>query len=366
MRYLYYCNSTYQLLNVLNLHHHRNAGFEDIPEYRADLLLLNASAGADEIIKILNEEKTFDRANLIEKTYNKGAFHTVKTLLDALSPSYYMRDKYGNTLKDMRDRYDVICVPKYSTIVDQIWQLNQNAALELFEEGLGSYHLDFPLEPRSRMYQTVRSFAHRKDFHDYRRIYVINKDLYMADHEERVVQMPPFDQKYLEHLRDRMKEFDQVRDENRKIFWLSQFLDNEEYNRMVDTVLQGLLPYKENVLFVQHPRKYVENRYDFKEADRKQIWELQLLNMKDLDEKLLISIHSTACFSAKMLFDREPYVILFYKLGDPEVAHITEEFEAIVAKFRDSYRDPKKIMIPENMEEYHECLRRYAEAVLNR
>ena len=30
MRYLYYCNSAYQLLNVLNLHWHRSHGFEDI------------------------------------------------------------------------------------------------------------------------------------------------------------------------------------------------------------------------------------------------------------------------------------------------------------------------------------------------
>ena len=61
MHYLYYCNSSYQLLNVLNLHWHRqNAGFEQISDYSADLILLNSFPGADEIVEIIKNEQIFN------------------------------------------------------------------------------------------------------------------------------------------------------------------------------------------------------------------------------------------------------------------------------------------------------------------
>ena len=99
-------------------------------------------------------------------------------------------------------------------------------------------------------------------------------------------------------------------------------------------------------------------------ADSSLIWEFRLLNMDDLNNKLFISIHSTACFSAKMLFDKEPYVILFYKLGDDEVTHVTEEFEQIVMRFKNSYSDPDKVMIPNNIEEFKEAVRTYVKKCL--
>ena len=77
---------------------------------------------------------------------------------------------------------------------------------------------------------------------------------------------------------------------------------------MMEEVIETLVPYKKDVLFCQHPRTPMKNVHNFSSTDGKQIWELQILNMNNLSEKLFISIHSTACFSAKMLFDEETKV----------------------------------------------------------
>lgn len=360
MRYIYYCNSAYQLLNVLNLNWHRkNAGFEKIDNYEADIIMLNAFDGAAEIVDILNEDHVFEHVILIDKKFNTGPLHSVLTLMDAISPSFYIHSKYGKQLSFVKNHYDVICAPKYSSVISQIWRLNRNAELELYEEGIGSYYLSIPFDSGSRSFSIIGKIRYEKTFYDYKRLYVVNKELYMSDFPERVIEIPAYDNDYLYELKDKFSYFDKLTDKDYSIFWLSQFLNNVEYNIMVDKVLQELLPYKDEVLFVQHPRKYLENRYDFDEANKKQIWELQLLSMKDVNEKLFISIHSTACFSAKMLFDYEPYLILFYKLGSAEVADITDEFEEIVKIFKDSYSDSDKIMIPETMEELKDCLCRY-------
>ncbi len=358
MRYLYYCNSTYQLLNVLNLHWHRkNAAFEQIEDYHADVLILNSFAGARPIYEIVKQHDVFDHVRLIDKAYNQGAFHSVRTVLDALSPAFYMRDKYGISSNEVKDLYDVICAPKYSLVVDQIWRLNEKAKLHLIEDGIGSYFLDIPFASNSRL---ISMFS-RNDFHDYEKLYLVDRSYYLAENKERVVEIPKFDEGYLKQIREALSSFNVDDCNDRKIFWLSQFLNNVKFNEMVDDVLDTLVPYKDDLVFCQHPRNPMKNVHNFKESDNSQIWEFRLLNMDDIDRKLFISIHSTACFSAKMLYDYEPYVILFYKLGDDEVTHVTEDFEEVIRRFKESYSDPDKIMIPETIDEFKDAVKSFME-----
>ena len=360
MRYLYYCNSTYQLLNVINLHwHRRNAGFEEIPDYHGELLLLNSFDEAQEICRLVREDGIFDRIILIDKAFNTGIFHILMTMMDVLSPAFYMKDKYGIDRKDIAGCYDVIVSPKYSMVIDQIWKLNKKAKLHLYEDGIGSYYDDIPLEPRSNLVRKSNTAVKSNSFRDFEMLYVLEETMYSGSYPERVRAIPKYDKDYLEHIKDLFRDFSYHSAKEKNIFWLSQFLNNEEFNRMVDEVLQKLLPYRDDVLFCQHPRMHLENKYGYKESDKKQIWELKLLNMEDIGDKLFISIHSTACFTAKMLFDLEPYIILFYKLGSPEVSHISDEFEQVLAKFRQRYREPDKIMIPESMDELQDCISRY-------
>ena len=137
MRYLYYCNSAYQLLNILNLHYHRkNKGFENIDNYDGDLLMLNTFDYAKEIYEIIKKEKIFSEIRLIEKAFNKGSFHSILTIMDLFSPSFYMKNKYGIGKDEVYNRYDYIVTPKYSTVVDQIWRLNRKAKLQLIEDVL--------------------------------------------------------------------------------------------------------------------------------------------------------------------------------------------------------------------------------------
>ena len=110
---------------------------------------------------------------------------------------------------------------------------------------------------------------------------------------------------------------------------------------------------------MQHPRKHLDNKYGYAETDGKQIWELQMLKMDDIDERLFISVHSTASYSAKMLYDKEPYLILFYRLGERWVSQVNDDFEEFLEKFKNSYRDPEKVMIPETLEEFKECVKTY-------
>lgn len=362
MHYLYYCNSSYQLLNVLNLHWHRqNAGFENIDRYSADLILLNSFPGADEIVEILKRDEIFKRVFLFEKKYNSGIFHAVYTLLDLFSPAFFMKDKHGINRSEMHNKYDIIAAPKYSFVVDQIWRLNKKAGLELIEEGTASYHLAIPFEPDSTKVKKARKIFKCNSFTDYQRIYLVSKDFYTGPALEKVVEIPKFDPRYFVKIKSQFSSFGKY--EEKDIYWLSQFLNNVKFNLMVDDILKFLSQYKDNILFVQHPRKHLDNVYGFDETDGKQIWEIQILNMNDIDKKLFISIHSTAGFSAKMLYDKEPYLIFFYKMGERWVTETGSEFDEFLERFRKTYHNPEKIMVPETMEEFEKDVKSFISTI---
>ena len=361
MRYLYYCNSTYQLMNILNLHDQRkHAGFESVKDYAGELMVQDSFEGAAAIAKIIEEKGFFDKVFLVNKAFNAGKFHTLQTLFDQLFPAHYLSDKYHLNTDEINKKYDVICAPKYSMLVDQLWRLNKKASLHLLEDGIGTYSYNILFYPRSSRIEQFRKLFRVNRFEDYERLYLVHPEMYIGEHEQRVHKLPPFKPSFLNEIRKDFLSFSEGYEE-KKIYWLSQFLNNEEFNRMMAEVLKTLVDYKEDVLFCQHPRTHMENIHGFAETDGKQIFELLELNMHDIEKKLFVSIHSTACFTAKMLYDKEPYVLMFYRLGDPKVTYVTKEFEECVLRFKASYSDPDKVMIPNDLEEFKDCIRRYQE-----
>ncbi|MBQ3294872.1 MAG: hypothetical protein IJH00_00090 [Erysipelotrichaceae bacterium] len=357
MHYLYYCNSAYQLINVLNLHWHRkNAGFEDINNYSADLIIMKAFYGAERVAEIVENESTFERVYVLDKAEdNSGVFHLLKSSSDIIFKKQYLKNKYDLNAEELK--YDVMTVPKFSRIVAAIWQLNKNCELQLYEDGLATYFFDLDLiVPRSRSYKLLyKRFNYGRDFLDYSGVYLIAPELFIGEIKDKIRKLPKFDNRYLEQLRTEFKEFSGYEDELKKnLLWFSQSMYDEH------EVLDVLKKYKEDVLYCPHPR-YPSSSDDFMVSRNKQIWEMKALNMKNINDTCLISINSTALFNPKLLFDEEPYLIFVYKLV--KLFYDYSLFEGTIKLFKEEYSDPDKVMIPETLEELDECIKMYMKKV---
>ncbi|MCR4633459.1 MAG: alpha-2,8-polysialyltransferase family protein [Erysipelotrichaceae bacterium] len=364
MRYLYYCNSAYQILTILNLHWHRKyASFEKIEDYDADLIVMNSFDDARRITEILKQEHYFCHVFLVDKSFNSGRFHSLHTLIDLLVPSEYLDDKYGLKRKDMHKAYDVITAPKYNTLISAVWRLNPKAKLHLYEDGTAAYFGALDLTPDSRLYKkffTILNYG--RSFYDYERFYLNDASLFSGDHKEKTVSIPDFDPDFLMKIKKDFKEYLNGDDAKGKdILYFAQYLNNKDINIFIDSLLSDLEEYKENVLYIPHPRHKDSKTYGFDYVNKKQIWELKQLDINDLEEKMLIAIHSTACFTPKILFDREPYLLLFYKLCDDKVTARNDRFDIFVERFIRTYRDPGKIMIPETPDELKGYVKRFIE-----
>ena len=353
MKYLYYCNSAYQLINVLNLHYHRrNNSFEDIEDYSADLMILNAFNAAKKMADIVRKKKIFNKVILIEKTKdNSGVFHILNSFLDIAFPSSYIKKKYNLDSNNLK--YDVLTVPKFSRIIGAIWQINKDAELQLYEDGLATYCFDYDLViSRSKSYKLLyKPMNYGRDFLDYTAIYLNMPELFTGDYGERVKEVPRYDKRYLEEVKEYFYEFAKTDiDSGINMFWFSQSMFDDSL------VLSVLKEYKKHVLYCPHPRYPLVND-NFSVADKGQIWEMKALHMDNLERCCLISIHSTALLTPKILFDKEPYIIFVYKLVPLPYEHGL--FDRTLKLFIEEYGDPNKISIPENIEEFKESIERF-------
>ena len=359
MRYLYYCNSAYQLINVLNLHWQRLLNYENINDYSADLIMLNAYAGAEEIVNIIQKNNIFNDIKLIDRVKIKGKFHIIKTIKDIFMPSSFIKNGYGYDKKEFINKYDYIYTPKFNRIIAAIWQLNRNAKLHMYEDGLSTYFSDLGNSKFSKSYKIFyKLLNHGRDFDDVEIIYVNRKNLYCNCNVDKVKELPRIDDNVLSKLSDLFSEF--VYKDNKEIYWLSQLIQGRKNNERINSLLDELVKYKEKVLYCPHPRNVIKNSNGFDESVKGQIWELKLVNEKNINDKCLISLYSTACLTPKILFDKEPYLILAYNLIDDEVIENKERFIEVINKFKQEYKEQEKVMIPLNFEEYKECLNKIA------
>ncbi|MBR4461151.1 MAG: hypothetical protein IKS51_01000 [Erysipelotrichaceae bacterium] len=359
MRYLYYGNSAYQLLNILNLHHQRQNGFESIPNYEADLIMQDSFDGVKELCEIVKGQKIFKTVRLAGKKDTQGSIPVLSSLTDIVFPKRYLSRYYQ--INDAKDLYDVIATPKFMPLIAAIWQLNPKAELHLLEDGAGSYFSYFDLEMRSKSYKWFyKLFNHGKDFYAYKKIYINEPDLYFREDKDKVVPIPKFDKDHLKEVQKLFRDFLIDYPKQIDIYWLSQNLSKRKGKQSFDCeeALQSLERYPDRVLYCPHPRN-PENDTIFLSSDPKQIWELQVLNTKQIEKKLIISIHSTACLTPKILFDKEPYVILLYRIVIEHDWKYFEMMEKVIEAFIRKHRDPDKVMIPSTLEEYEECLKRF-------
>ncbi len=111
-----------------------------------------------------------------------------------------------------------------------------------------------------------------------------------------------------------------------------------------------------------HPAEQVSERQGVPGAELDQInnmWELQCSN--DIkDDSVLISLLSTAQYTPKYLLGKEPYLLFLYKVCFSGTDFYKESDLEKCYDLKNAYHDKEKIMIPADLDELEECLKKLA------
>ncbi len=119
---------------------------------------------------------------------------------------------------------------------------------------------------------------------------------------------------------------------------------------------------KDNVICKPHPRTKQHLSIDVEEYVNTEVpMEALYAEMPDLEDRMLISYNSTAVFTPKMLFRKEPCIISLHKIVSKNMDAFSS-YNDLLLRFKASYTDKDKIFIPENEEELKEYLKEYLEA----
>lgn len=118
-----------------------------------------------------------------------------------------------------------------------------------------------------------------------------------------------------------------------------------------------------DIIIKTHPNN-TENRLHFAKdlenkvfVDRKNALLEFIYPNVDIENKLIITHASSSAMYVKIMFDKEPYVILIFRLFHQYHERGDKDAEKYAEDMKDLFRDKSKIYIPNTIDEYIDCIK---------
>ena len=133
---------------------------------------------------------------------------------------------------------------------------------------------------------------------------------------------------------------------------------NSDQLQLLDQCYQIVLDTagRDNVILKPHPRSTKELQSGIRVYPNKGVpMEAIYAVMPDMRDRILISFVSSAVFTPKILLDEEPVVICLHRIVTDN--RNSRVFDGIFEKFRNTYRQPERVLAPASIEELRQRLR---------
>ena len=109
---------------------------------------------------------------------------------------------------------------------------------------------------------------------------------------------------------------------------------------------------KNELLIRMHPRYNINTNYaDFQIDDGRELWEI-ICDESITEENVLISRFSTAQFTPKLLFNKEPFVIFTFNLYEDYSKDRIDSYIFLAKALKDIYTKKERIIIPLTMDSF--------------
>ena len=354
---LFICSTPFQIMNAVNL------AITVLKDEIKDLYILDHSPECHKYYLILKENeffrqvyflKTREAYSLLKKNKVINLLSYTKKALNALNYK-----KLEKNIPNKESRYNTVFLA-YPDLPTQIIyyyfkKQNSNIKLNLFEDGIYTYNAlnkkdswlrinfsrivfgSYVLDDCKKVYTYKPSFINVKN----RNIEKLKIPEIKKTGNEGVAilnKLMAYDECYLKYLSNKCIYFDQP-------FGFDAIM--KQQLKIIEIISEVIGP--EHVGIKMHPRTQGDVYKDIcKTINIKIPFEVLELNF-DINNKILISILSTACLNPKIIFNEEPYIILLYKIVDLNATD--DAFLDIVSKVKDSYNNKNKFFIPETIEE---------------
>ncbi len=354
-----FATTKYQIINAINITLQSN--------FDADIYLINENIYDNfaEIAERIKSENIFKNVIQIE---------TAKWGKKFLTPRFSSFIWYCNYFKFVksflcREDYCVVyfCTNSITERLTRFYFLKKNTDVNfmMYDEGVASYL--GVMEVVNRFPENIirRLMFGKKSLNTVFDRYLYKPELYYGFNDTargHIKKIEPIDVKS-EQLKifNRIFCVDEGEQIDEKIIFLGTVpelaLKKEAINKYND-IIKMLSNFK-NLIIKRHPADKSEKQSGVKYLEYSdKPFEIIMANF-DIESKVIISLSSTAAVTSKIIYDKEPVVILLYKLFKGTIVEWNDYYDTFFQNVRKTYRNANRFFIPENMDAFEKILFQY-------
>lgn len=362
-KYLFICSSQYTILNSIN------TVLNNVEECKgnADIVIFHRTADMKNISERIKKSKIFE--NVYDFSFINN-MSPVSLLMLFVFPDFFLNKMCltDNSICLMKNRYSVL-VSQSQLYASLFRRINMNAEVWFIEEGLSSYTSRTVDPSRRSVYFRLanRILFGRNLLTDVKMQLLYKPEMYSGNIDN--VKKLPISKGESNMLYNRIFEYRDTALYNcHKFVYLGTVYHglkklmlnpNEASDDLEDKckyIVESAMrvPIKTNFIYRAHPIEKIDDDYykKFCEFDiYHNMWEIECQNTIT-DDHILVSFFSTASFTPKMLYDKEPYVIFLYKILGVEFFNANE----LICSLRSVYNNPQKVIVVESIDELLETI----------
>lgn len=353
------CATPLQIFNAVNIMLH------DFPNSKMDIYALTFRTDLKKIFDCMDKSEIINNIYYInELLRNNNKFQVIKDYIQ-------VKKVIKNIIPKQKEYYtDVFTtwVGGYGTAVYSSIVKSNHVKLHFYEEGIGVYkHRIFEYYGGiKKLYKVLGDKCEADNLED---IYLYAPDIIYKENRYKTKKIAAIDKE----KKDDIKQINSVFNLNHKInydqniVYLENYLEPSIYGVYEQTKILNNLD-KNKIIVRKHPitKSDVYEKENLKIDSNQEIpWELLLMNLENSQEKVFITILSTAVFSPKLIFDEEPTIVILAKAIAEELRgksvyaenFWTKEFEELVYKLKEKYSEPQKVVIPESLTQFYKQMK---------
>lgn len=335
------CDTPYQLFVMLSL----ILSEESIWYCKKDLYIdirRSKKSNMYKYFKNIFNENIFDNIYVVNSlsTYYKG-LNKVEWLFPKLSLFL------GSDFKiPFEKKYDSIWVSGPFMLQRNIINFFKPQKIMFFEDGTGSYIGRIGIDLLNNYGKLLQKITKRGPMHIYpTESYVFCPNLYVGDYKKIIkkIDFPNNEIHYFNNI------FGGTRCDSysgKKIIYLSQPI-SDDLLVTDEKILDIISLYFKNTIVRPHPQDVDKNFKNLEVDDSKVMWEI-ICQEYITEDSILIGMCSTAQISAKLIYDKEPYIIFTHCLYNSDR---NQRFNTLINSVKSIYTNKEKIIVPRTYEE---------------
>lgn len=356
-RILFTCNTAYQIIVAVQLR------LTEFKEYKADIIITDIVKNHLKVCKNLEEACVFD--NVINAEVKELDFISNKFLkLDFYFKKKIMSQNSKTMLLMKKNRYDIYLFANLGGFATRLGKYltstNKNMEYYMFEDGISSYSYIYG-ETLMRNFNDnsfidkLKSVIGRNIFKRVSKYYLFNPQFMVWDCMYSVCTISPISstRERLLLIFNKVFEYENCKDDYKEkivFFEESYFADGFEIDD-VSVIKRLAESYGEDDLLIKlHPRNPI-NRFEklgIRTCQDQEIpWEIVALNI-NLDDKVLLTISSSAVVNTFVLLNCEVKMVFLYELLNLENSRFIQTKE-VIERIRKLY--PNVFSIPNYVNE---------------